>query len=114
MQRCAVPTDLNSILNWALKEVGTDWGMYLGGSSEVNDTIQQDMLPKLAVKPAMPVLVDSPFCLIQALALIEVGCKDVPKTWGQSREGICITIVNFIYIAPFLTKCFTTKENVFT
>lgn len=38
------------------------------------------MLPELAVQPAVAVLVDGPLRLIQALPLIQVGCKDVPGT----------------------------------
>lgn len=57
--------------------------MYLGWSSQVDDTIQLNILAKLAVKPAVPVLVHRPFCLIQALALIEVGCEDVPGKQGE-------------------------------
>lgn len=69
--------------------------MYLWWSSEVDDTIQLNVLAKLAVQPAMPVLVHSPLCLIHALALVQVGCKYVPGEQGkftdkafQKRKGL--------------------------
>lgn len=58
-------------------------GVYLGCSSEVNDTIQLNIPAKLAVQPAVPVLVHRPLGLIQTLALIEVSCKDVS---GRKEE----------------------------
>lgn len=61
------------------KATGGNWGMYLGRCSEVDDTVQLDVLAKLVVQPAMPVLVDGPFGLIQAFALVQVGCENVPE-----------------------------------
>lgn len=69
--------------------------VYLWWGSEVDDTIQLNVLAKLAVQPAMPVLVHSPLGLIHALALVQVGCKYVPGEQGkftdkafQKRQGL--------------------------
>lgn len=60
---------------------------YLWWSSEVNNPVQLDVLAKLVVEPAVQVLVDGPFSLIEALALVKVGSKDVPETrGGQDRS----------------------------
>lgn len=64
-----------------------NWGGYLRWSSEIDDTIQLNVLAKLAVQPAVPVLVHGPFCLIHALVLIEISCKDVPEKQVESGNN---------------------------
>lgn len=44
------------------------------------------MLAKLVVQPAVPVLVDGPLRVVHALALVQVGSKDVPETPGIQAE----------------------------
>lgn len=58
--------------------------IYLRWCPEINDAIKLDILAKLAVQPAMPVLVHWPFSVVHALVLIEVGCKYIPNT----KKGI--------------------------
>lgn len=63
---------------------------YLWWCSEVDDAVQLDVFAKLVVQPAVPVLVDWPFRVSQTLALVEVGCKDVPETQDEVvRQEIC-------------------------
>lgn len=63
------------------------WGRYLGRSSEVDNTVQLNVLAKLAVQPAVPVLVHGPFCVVHALVLIEVSREDVPEKQVESRNN---------------------------
>lgn len=63
-----------------------NWGGYLRWSSEIDDTIQLNVLAKLAVQPAVPVLVHGPFCLIHARVLIEISCKDVPEKQVETKR----------------------------
>lgn len=56
---------------------------YLRLCPQVNDAIQFNVLPKLFMQPAVPVLIDRPFSFVQTLALVQVGCKDIPGTRTQ-------------------------------
>lgn len=51
---------------------------YLWFSPQVDDAVQLNVLPKLLMQPAVPVLIDRPLCFIHTLTLIEVRGKDVP------------------------------------
>lgn len=80
---------------------------YLWWCSEVDDAVQLDVFAKLAVQPAVPVLVDWPFCVIQTLALVEVGCKDVPGTQDEVVRQEFWTISAIPYFQYKLHICIT-------
>lgn len=71
--------------NHALAECVWAPGSDLRLGPQVDDAIQLNVFAKLAVQPAMPVLVDGPLRLIHTLALIQVSSEDVPES-RQTRK----------------------------
>lgn len=77
--------------------VRTTGVLYLRWSSQVDDTIQLNVFAKLAVQPAVPVLVHGPLRLVQALTLIEVCSKDVPGSPTVDKD---------VFLASFFSSFF--------